>query len=73
MKKVQAVETQSTTQPDLENASAVDRVRWAYKEYGDKLVLSTSFGIQSAVMLHLVTTQIPKIPVVFIDTGYLFT
>ena len=73
MKEVQAVETQSTTQPDLENASAVDRVRWAYEEYGDKLVLSTSFGIQSAVMLHLVTTQIPRIPIVFIDTGYLFT
>ncbi len=59
-------------QPDLENAAAVDRVRWAHEQYGDKLVLSTSFGIQSAVMLHLVTIQIPNIPVVFIDTGYLF-
>jgi phosphoadenosine phosphosulfate reductase len=56
----------------LETASAVDRVRWAYEQYGDKLVLSTSFGIQSAVMLHLVTNQIPKIPVIFVDTGYLF-
>jgi phosphoadenosine phosphosulfate reductase len=56
----------------LETASAVDRVRWAYEQYGDKLVLSTSFGIQSAVMLHLVTHQIPKIPVIFVDTGYLF-
>ena len=43
-----------------------------HEQYGDKLVLSTSFGIQSAVMLHLVTTQIPDIPVIFIDTGYLF-
>ncbi|MEM1221771.1 MAG: phosphoadenylyl-sulfate reductase [Verrucomicrobiota bacterium] len=57
---------------DLEVASAVDRVRWAKSEYGDGLVLSTSFGIQSAVMLHLVTQLIPEIPVVFIDTGYLF-
>jgi phosphoadenosine phosphosulfate reductase len=47
-------------------------VRWAYETYGDSLVLSTSFGIQSAVMLHLVTTQIPGIPVIFVDTGYLF-
>ena len=61
MKDAQTVDTQRTTQPDLENASAVDRVRWAYEQYGDKLVLSTSFGIQSAVMLHLVTTQIPNI------------
>jgi phosphoadenosine phosphosulfate reductase len=34
--------------------------------------MSTSFGIQSAVMLHLVTRVIPHIPVIFIDTGYLF-
>ena len=57
---------------DLEAASAVERVRWAYKKHGQKLVLSTSFGVQSAVMLHLVTGQIPKIPVIFVDTGYLF-
>lgn len=57
---------------DLELASATERVRWAYETYGDKLVLSTSFGVQSAVMLHLVTTQIPDIPVIFVDTGYLF-
>lgn len=57
---------------DLEAASATERVRWAYATYGDRLVLSTSFGVQSAVMLHLVTTQIPQIPVIFVDTGYLF-
>ncbi|HAV13479.1 MAG TPA: phosphoadenosine phosphosulfate reductase [Opitutae bacterium] len=57
---------------DLEAASAVERVRWAYAQHGDQLVLSTSFGVQSAVMLHLVTSQIPKIPIIFVDTGYLF-
>ncbi|MEM8868567.1 MAG: phosphoadenylyl-sulfate reductase [Verrucomicrobiota bacterium] len=57
---------------DLEAASAMDRVRWAKKGYGDGLVLSTSFGVQSAVMLHLVTQIVPDIPVVFVDTGYLF-
>jgi phosphoadenosine phosphosulfate reductase len=35
-------------------------------------VLSSSFGAQAAVMLHLVNQVIPKIPVVLIDTGYLF-
>ena len=34
--------------------------------------MSTSFGVQSAVLLHLVSQQIPNIPIVFIDTGYLF-
>jgi phosphoadenosine phosphosulfate reductase len=56
----------------LETASATERVLWAHERYGRNLVLSTSFGVQSAVMLHLVTTHIPDIPVIFIDTGYLF-
>lgn len=57
---------------DLESASAEDRVRWAVDTFGEGLVLTTSFGIQAAVMLHLVTRIAPSIPVVFIDTGYLF-
>jgi len=58
--------------PDLEKATAEDRVRWAVNAYGRGLVMTTSFGIQSAVMLHLVTRIVPDIPVIFIDTGYLF-
>lgn len=57
---------------DLEAASAEVRVRWAVEAFGDKLVLTTSFGVQSAVMLHLVTRVVPTIPVIFIDTGYHF-
>lgn len=57
---------------DLEIASATERVAWAYQTFGEALVLTTSFGVQSAVMLHLVTRQIPDIPVIFVDTGYLF-
>jgi len=36
-------------------------------------VLASSFGAQAAVMLHLVTRVSPGIPVVLIDTGYLFS
>jgi phosphoadenosine phosphosulfate reductase len=57
---------------DLEQSTAEERVRWAIETFGDGLVMSTSFGIQSAVMLHLVTRIAPQIPVIFIDTGYLF-
>jgi phosphoadenosine phosphosulfate reductase len=56
----------------LENASASDRVRWAVDEFGDQLVMSTSFGAQSAVMLHLVSTIAPQVPIILVDTGYLF-
>ena len=72
MSQTNSVNTPPATALDLELASATERVRWAFETYGDQLVLTTSFGIQSAVMLHLVTTQIPNIPVIFVDTGYLF-
>lgn len=57
---------------DLETRSAEERVRWVLEEFRGNAALSTSFGVQSAVMLHLVTRIDPQIPVVFVDTGYLF-
>jgi len=57
---------------DLETRSAEERVHWALQEYRGHAALSTSFGVQAAVMLHLVTRIDPQIPVVFVDTGYLF-
>ena len=56
----------------LDDADAADVVAWAANRFGDGLVMSTSFGAQSAVMLHLVSRIVPSIPVIFIDTGYLF-
>ncbi len=56
----------------LENKSAQERVIWALDNLPQNIMLSSSFGIQAAVMLHLVTQQYPDIPVVFTDTGYLF-
>lgn len=56
----------------LETQTAQDRVAWAVETFGDRLVMSSSFGAQAAVMLHLVTSFKPNIPVVLVDTGYLF-
>ena len=66
------VSAPATETLDLEKASAEDRIKWAVERFGVGLVMTTSFGIQAAVMLHLVTRVAPKIPVIFIDTGYLF-
>lgn len=57
---------------ELEKAPAEERVRWALEQFGSDVVLTSSFGIQAAVMLHLVSQLKPDIPVIFIDTGYLF-
>ena len=56
---------------ELTNKKASQIVQWAKHRFPEGLVMSTSFGIQSAVMLHLVTQVIPNIPVIWIDTGYL--
>ena len=58
--------------PDFESMSPEDRIAWAADTFGDQLFLSTSFGVQSAVMLNMVNVVIPGIPVVFVDTGYHF-
>lgn len=56
----------------LERVSATDRIEWASAHFGKHLVLSSSFGAQSAVCLHMATVVNPDIPVILIDTGYLF-
>ena len=51
---------------------ASERVQWAIATLPGEHVLSSSFGAQSAAVLHLVTRESTDIPVVLIDTGYLF-
>lgn len=57
---------------ELERMPAQQRVAWALDNLPGEIVLSSSFGIQSAVMLHMVSLLRPDIPVILIDTGYLF-
>ena len=56
----------------LDGKSAPEIVRWAGETFGDGLAMTSSFGAQSAVMLHLVTRVVPDLPVILVDTGYLF-
>lgn len=51
---------------------AEQRVEWALEHLPARHVLTSSFGAQAAVSLHMVTGRAARIPVVFIDTGYLF-
>ena len=57
----------------LRTADADTVIRTVLESTGldDGVALTTSFGIQSALMLHLVTRHKPDIPVIWIDTGYL--
>jgi phosphoadenosine phosphosulfate reductase len=56
----------------LEASSPEKIVSWATAEFGESLVMSSSFGAESAALIHLVTRQLPRIKIILVDTGYLF-
>lgn len=56
----------------LAGLRAEERVAWALENLSGTHALSSSFGAQAAVSLHLATRQKPDLPVILIDTGYLF-
>jgi phosphoadenosine phosphosulfate reductase len=56
----------------LEGLSAEERAVWALEHLPGAHVLTSSFGAQAAVSLHMLTRLAPELPVVLIDTGYLF-
>jgi phosphoadenosine phosphosulfate reductase len=47
-------------------------IQWAADYFGDGLVMSSSFGAESALLLHMANTIRPGIKVIFVNTGYLF-
>jgi phosphoadenosine phosphosulfate reductase len=57
----------------FETADPAKIVDWTAAEFGgNQLVLSSSFGADSAVMLHMVTRVVPDVKIIFVNTGYLF-
>jgi phosphoadenosine phosphosulfate reductase len=62
----------SEVNKELEGMSAQQRAAWAIENLPQQVVLTSSFGIQAAVSLHLLTQIKPDIPVILTDTGYLF-
>jgi phosphoadenosine phosphosulfate reductase len=69
-----------SAQLDVESVNEVAKtwgpgriVEWAAKQWGQSgLVMSSSFGAESAVLLHMAGRALPGIKVIFVDTGYLF-
>ena len=56
----------------LGRMTAGERVDWALRTLPGEHIVSSSFGAQSAVMLHLMASRKADIPIVVVDTGYLF-
>ncbi|MBN9163942.1 MAG: phosphoadenosine phosphosulfate reductase [Myxococcales bacterium 68-20] len=56
----------------LERATPAERLAFAVETFGEDLLFTSSFGAQSGVLLHLWSQVARHLPVIFIDTGFLF-
>ena len=58
---------------ELINLSSLEILEWALQRFGNNLAFTTSFGIQSSVLLHLIQSSSlkNKVKIFWIDTGYL--
>jgi phosphoadenosine phosphosulfate reductase len=47
-------------------------IEWAVAEFAGEVVMTSSFGDQASVLIHLAASVKPDIKIIFVDTGYLF-
>jgi phosphoadenosine phosphosulfate reductase len=57
---------------ELRHAHPLTVLESAVETFGDRLAMVSSFGAESAVLLHLVSRLKPDMPILFLDTGMLF-
>ena len=57
----------------LKDMTPKEIILWGYKNFDNHFAITTSFGIQSSVILHMVHQHSlqKKIKIFWIDTGYL--
>ncbi|MGW0120228.1 phosphoadenylyl-sulfate reductase [Streptomyces sp. NPDC003327] len=55
---------------ELEEAPALDVLRWAADTFGSRMCVTSS--MEDAVVVHLASRVLPGVDVVFLDTGYHF-
>jgi phosphoadenosine phosphosulfate reductase len=47
-------------------------VGWAHSRFAPDLVMSSSFGAESALLIHMAIRVMPRIKIIFVDTGFHF-
>jgi phosphoadenosine phosphosulfate reductase len=58
--------------PMFESTDPAKIVQWAVSQFGRDLVMSSSFGAESAALIHMAHSAQPGIRIIFVNTGYLF-
>lgn len=54
---------------ELSKGDALDALKWAYREFGDRLVYACSFGAEGIVMIDLIYKVKKDAKIVFLDTN----
>ncbi len=56
----------------FEKATPEQILRWAMETFRGKVGVSSSFGGQSAALIHMAVQFDPQVPILLLNTGYLF-
>jgi phosphoadenosine phosphosulfate reductase len=56
----------------FEHATTEEILRWTWETFAPDVMASSSFQTQSVPLLHIISQVCPKMPVIFIDTGFHF-
>jgi len=57
---------------EFESKNPQEIIAWAIREFSQKIAMTSSFGSESGVLLHMVSEIDSNFPVLFIETGFHF-
>lgn len=57
---------------EFEKKKPEEIIAWALEEFSGRLAMTSSFGPESGVLLHMASQMDPALPVLFLETGYHF-
>lgn len=57
---------------EFETKKPQEIVAWAVAEFAPRFAMTSSFGPESGVLLHILSQADPSVPVLFLETGYHF-
>lgn len=57
---------------EFEGKKPQEIIAWAVKEFSPRFAMTSSFGPESGVLLHMASRVDPAIPVLFLETGFHF-
>ncbi len=57
---------------ELQEASLGDVLRWVWGTFGESVAATSSFQTQSVPLLHHISKHVPKMTILFLDTGFHF-